>query len=120
MTLNLRPYLPVLSGISTKNQDNNISELRNFDGISPIPGHDSFLVEEYLYHGRLRGRDCAELVLLHPGDDLSMVAKADFTRDFTMKNDGDLANHGERIGISPFGWTEFSGCLTAKQQTLVI
>ena len=46
--------------------------------------------------------------------------RRDFTRDFTMKNDGDLANHGERIGISPFGWTEFSGCLTAKQQTLVI
>ena len=36
----------------------------------------AFAREEYLYNGRLRGRDCAELVLLGPGDELSMVAKA--------------------------------------------
>lgn len=31
--------------------------------------------KEYLYNGKLRGRDCAELILLRPSDPLELVAK---------------------------------------------
>lgn len=55
-----------------------------------IEWHQKIMGKEYLYNGRLRGRDCAELVLLHPGDDLSMVAKgvSESLDDWISKADG--------------------------------
>eukprot|EP00931_Biecheleriopsis_adriatica_P110181 TRINITY_DN8444_c0_g1_i1.p1 TRINITY_DN8444_c0_g1~~TRINITY_DN8444_c0_g1_i1.p1 ORF type:complete len:446 (-),score=78.66 TRINITY_DN8444_c0_g1_i1:127-1464(-) len=41
-----------------------------------IEWHQRLMGKEYLYNGRLRGRDCLELVLLAPGDDINLVAKA--------------------------------------------
>ena len=48
------------------------------------------LAEEYLYHGRLRGRDCGDLVLLRPSDDLDMVATGTIESgaDWISKADG--------------------------------
>ncbi|OLQ04886.1 Octopine dehydrogenase [Symbiodinium microadriaticum] len=40
-----------------------------------IEWHQKLMGKEYLYNGQLRGRDCTELVLLGPGDDLVLVAK---------------------------------------------
>ncbi|CAJ1435176.1 unnamed protein product [Effrenium voratum] len=40
-----------------------------------IEWHQKLMGKEYLYNGRLRGRDCAELVLLRPSEDLILVAK---------------------------------------------
>merc|ERR1719237_916683 len=41
-----------------------------------IEWHQKLMGKEFLYNGRLRGADCADLVLLRPGDALGMVAKA--------------------------------------------
>eukprot|EP00933_Yihiella_yeosuensis_P008375 TRINITY_DN113793_c0_g1_i1.p1 TRINITY_DN113793_c0_g1~~TRINITY_DN113793_c0_g1_i1.p1 ORF type:complete len:200 (+),score=47.68 TRINITY_DN113793_c0_g1_i1:37-600(+) len=41
-----------------------------------IEWHQKLMGKEYLLNGRLRGRDCDELVLLRSGDDLELVAKA--------------------------------------------
>jgi len=41
-----------------------------------IEWHQKLMGKEYLYNGRLRGRDCSELVLLRLSDDLELVAKA--------------------------------------------
>jgi len=40
-----------------------------------VDWHQKLMGKEYLYNGRLRGRDCAELVLLRPTDGLELVAK---------------------------------------------
>eukprot|EP00434_Breviolum_minutum_P018081 symbB.v1.2.015948.t1/scaffold1203.1/size131588/15 len=58
-----------------------------------IEWHQKIMGKEYLYNGRLRGRDCAELVLLHPGDDLSMVAKgvSESLDDWISKADGEAS-----------------------------
>eukprot|EP00929_Paragymnodinium_shiwhaense_P035687 TRINITY_DN1922_c0_g1_i1.p1 TRINITY_DN1922_c0_g1~~TRINITY_DN1922_c0_g1_i1.p1 ORF type:complete len:454 (-),score=79.65 TRINITY_DN1922_c0_g1_i1:332-1693(-) len=40
-----------------------------------IEWHQTLMGKEYLYNGKLRGRDCQELVLLKPGDPLELVAK---------------------------------------------
>ncbi|CAK9068714.1 Octopine dehydrogenase (OcDH) [Durusdinium trenchii] len=56
-----------------------------------IEWHQKIMKKEYLYNGRLRGRDCAELVLLGPGDELSMVAKgveSESGGDWISKADG--------------------------------
>jgi len=41
-----------------------------------IEWHEKMMGKEFLYNGRLRGRDCAELALMRPSDPLDMVAKA--------------------------------------------
>lgn len=41
-----------------------------------IEWHEKMMGKEFLYNGRLRGRDCAELVLMRPSDPLEVVAKA--------------------------------------------
>merc|ERR1712232_1077764 len=41
-----------------------------------IEWHQQLMGKEYLYNGRLRGRDCWELVLLRPDDPLELVANA--------------------------------------------
>jgi len=41
-----------------------------------IEWHQKLMGKEFLYNGKLRGRDCADLVLLRPGDPLELVAKA--------------------------------------------
>ncbi|CAE8599090.1 unnamed protein product, partial [Polarella glacialis] len=41
-----------------------------------IEWHQKIMGKEYLYNGKLRGRDCSELVLLTGGDSLDLVAKA--------------------------------------------
>merc|ERR1711920_221798 len=41
-----------------------------------IEWHQKLMGKEFLYNGRLRGRDCADLVLLRPGDPLDLVANA--------------------------------------------
>merc|ERR1719442_83278 len=40
-----------------------------------IEWHQNLMGKEYLYNGRLRGRDCADLVLIRPDDPLELVAK---------------------------------------------
>lgn len=40
-----------------------------------IEWHEKMMSKEFLVNGRLAGRDCAELVLLQPGDPLEMVAR---------------------------------------------
>merc|ERR1712039_45568 len=40
-----------------------------------IEWHQNLMGKEFLYNGKLRGRDCADLVLLRPGDSLELVAK---------------------------------------------
>jgi hypothetical protein len=40
-----------------------------------IEWHQKMMGKEFLYNGRLRGRDCADLVLLRPGDALELVAR---------------------------------------------
>jgi len=40
-----------------------------------IEWHQNMMGKEFLYNGKLRGRDCAELVLLRPGDPLELVAQ---------------------------------------------
>lgn len=44
-----------------------------------IEWHQQLMGKEFLYNGRLRGRDCADLVLLRPGDALELVARAPST-----------------------------------------
>lgn len=46
-----------------------------------IEWHQKIMNKEYLYNGRLRGRDCEELVLLRASDDLTLVAKAPASAD---------------------------------------
>jgi len=40
-----------------------------------VEWHQNMMGKEFLYNGKLRGRDCADLVLLRPNDDLELVAK---------------------------------------------
>lgn len=40
-----------------------------------IEWHQNMMGKEFLFNGKLRGRDCADLVLLKPSDDLGLVAK---------------------------------------------
>lgn len=40
-----------------------------------IQWHQTLMGKEYLYNGRLQGRDCADLVLLQPSDPLTFVAQ---------------------------------------------
>lgn len=40
-----------------------------------IEWHQNLMGKEYLYNGKLRGRDVQELVLLRPGDPLELVAR---------------------------------------------
>jgi len=40
-----------------------------------VEWHQRLMGKEYLLNGRLRGRDCSELVLLRPEDSLELVAK---------------------------------------------
>lgn len=40
-----------------------------------IEWHQSMMGKEFLFNGKLRGRDCGDLVLLRPADDLQLVAK---------------------------------------------
>lgn len=41
-----------------------------------IEWHQNLMGKEYLYNGKLRGRDCYELVLIRPDDPLELVANA--------------------------------------------
>jgi hypothetical protein len=40
-----------------------------------VDWHQSMMGKEFLFNGKLRGRDCADLVLLRPDDPLELVAK---------------------------------------------
>merc|ERR1719226_350410 len=40
-----------------------------------IEWHQNLMGKEFLYNGKLRGRDCAQLVLLREGDRLDLVAR---------------------------------------------
>merc|ERR1712012_1031356 len=40
-----------------------------------VEWHQKLMGKEYLYNGRLRGRDCNELVLLRSSDSLDLVAR---------------------------------------------
>lgn len=40
-----------------------------------IEWHQNMMGKEFLFNGKLRGRDCADLVLLRASDDLQLVAK---------------------------------------------
>eukprot|EP00913_Durusdinium_trenchii_P000867 g806.t1 len=72
-----------------------------------IEWHQKIMKKEpYLYNGRLRGRDCAELVLLGPGDELSMVAKgveSESGGDWISKADGQAETVGNRRGRETAG-----------------
>jgi len=63
-----------------------------------IEWHQNLMGKEYLYHGKLRGRDCGELVLLRPGDPLELVANAPSKQPDWLKTAESDAVSEDRIG----------------------
>lgn len=49
-----------------------------------IEWHQNLMGKEYLYNGKLRGRDCADLVLIRPDDPLELVANAPSAKPLLM------------------------------------
>eukprot|EP00930_Biecheleria_cincta_P036085 TRINITY_DN24773_c0_g2_i1.p1 TRINITY_DN24773_c0_g2~~TRINITY_DN24773_c0_g2_i1.p1 ORF type:complete len:456 (+),score=73.86 TRINITY_DN24773_c0_g2_i1:26-1393(+) len=60
-----------------------------------VEWHQKLMGKEYLYNGRLRGRDCAELVLLSSSDPLTLVAEA------TPASEGDWISAVEEQAMEP-------------------
>eukprot|EP00928_Gymnodinium_smaydae_P056808 TRINITY_DN4011_c2_g1_i1.p1 TRINITY_DN4011_c2_g1~~TRINITY_DN4011_c2_g1_i1.p1 ORF type:complete len:455 (-),score=106.00 TRINITY_DN4011_c2_g1_i1:88-1452(-) len=62
-----------------------------------IEWHQNLMGKEYLYNGRLRGRDCGELVLLRPSDSLELVANVPTVPRAWLANAEEVTNE-HRIG----------------------
>lgn len=62
-----------------------------------IEWHQTIMGKEFLYNGKLRGRDCADLVLLRPGDPLELVAKSPESTPQWLPKVDEQANE-DRIG----------------------
>mmetsp|Transcript_3982 Transcript_3982/g.4531 ORF Transcript_3982/g.4531 Transcript_3982/m.4531 type:complete len:443 (-) Transcript_3982:373-1701(-) len=63
-----------------------------------IEWHQKMMGKEYLYNGRLVGRDCADLVLLRPGDPLELVARPPMTSQRAWLTSVDQVAEEHRIG----------------------
>jgi len=62
-----------------------------------IEWHQNMMGKEFLFNGKLRGRDCADLVLLRSSDDLQLVAKPPAAEaNWLLKIDDEAEEH--RIG----------------------
>jgi len=62
-----------------------------------VEWHQNMMGKEYLFNGRLRGRDCSELVLLKPSDDLGLVARPPAKATLWLEKHEDELNE-ERFG----------------------
>uniref|UniRef100_A0A7S2DZE5 Opine dehydrogenase domain-containing protein n=1 Tax=Alexandrium andersonii TaxID=327968 RepID=A0A7S2DZE5_9DINO len=65
---------------------------------SMVEWHQKMMGKEYLYNGRLTGRDCAELVLLRPGDPLELVARPPATSPRAWLSSVEMVADENRIG----------------------
>lgn len=63
-----------------------------------IEWHQNMMGKEFLFNGRLRGRDCADLVLLKPSDDLSLVAKPPDSAVNWLSNVEQIHQDDDRFG----------------------
>jgi len=63
-----------------------------------IEWHQNLMGKEFLYNGKLRGRDCVDLVLLRPGDPLELVANAPATSPRHWLSAADEEAMEERFG----------------------
>mmetsp|Transcript_41344 Transcript_41344/g.128508 ORF Transcript_41344/g.128508 Transcript_41344/m.128508 type:complete len:444 (-) Transcript_41344:213-1544(-) len=63
-----------------------------------IEWHQKMMGKEYLYNGKLVGRDCAELVLLRPGDPLELVARPPPTTPRDWLTNVEMVADENRIG----------------------
>merc|ERR1719436_1951140 len=63
-----------------------------------IEWHQKLMGKEFLFDGRLRGRDCADLVLLRPGDALELVAKPPARQVQQWLSAADQQANEDRIG----------------------
>merc|ERR1711920_309074 len=63
-----------------------------------IEWHQKLMGKEYLYNGELRGRDCAELVLLRPEDPLELVARAPTVASSSWIDKAESHDDDHRIG----------------------
>jgi len=62
-----------------------------------IEWHQNMMGKEFLFNGKLRGRDCADLVLLRASDDLELVAKPPPGGTTWLKT-VDIVSDEDRIG----------------------
>jgi len=63
-----------------------------------IEWHQKLMGKEYLYNGRLRGKDCAELVLIQPDDPLENVARPPSAPKPKLMTLSDEDDEEDRIG----------------------
>lgn len=63
-----------------------------------IEWHQKLMGKEFLYNGVLRGRDCADLVLLRPEDPLELVARAPSAASPAWLSVADAHDDENRIG----------------------
>merc|ERR1719277_98739 len=63
-----------------------------------IEWHQKLMGKEFLYNGKLRGRDCADLVLLRPGDPLELVATVPQSPHAQWLAEAEQASDDSRIG----------------------
>lgn len=63
-----------------------------------IEWHQKLMGKEFLYNGKLRGRDCADLVLLRPGDALELVARPPASDQRQWLSSADQQAEEDRIG----------------------
>merc|ERR1712107_716248 len=89
-----------------------------------VEWHQSMMGKEYLFNGRLRGRDIAELVLLGPNDPLELVARAPGTEArpwlTQAEKQAEEDRYGNPLAVS-FAITsqEACGLLVVLQQSLL-
>merc|ERR1719277_236071 len=63
-----------------------------------IEWHQNLMDKEFLFNGKLCGRDCADLVLLRPGDALELVAKPPSVSAQQWLSSADQQANEDRIG----------------------
>jgi len=63
-----------------------------------IEWHQNVMGKEYLFNGKLRGRDCANLVLLGPGDALDLVSRPPSVETKGWLSTADSQTEEDRIG----------------------
>jgi hypothetical protein len=63
-----------------------------------VEWHQKIMGKEFLYNGKLRGRDIGDLVLLRPGDPLELVAKPPPAQTSVWLAPADEAADEDRIG----------------------
>jgi len=63
-----------------------------------VEWHQQMIGKEFLFNGKLRGRDCADLVLLRPDDPIELVAKPPESSDKTWLQSVVAQSDEDRIG----------------------